>query len=372
MNAYRLRPSAAASWILCGASVSLRAMYPDESGEAAEVGTAAHWVAQLMLTAKWDGSHRNAPNGVAITKEIISGAKQYYQHVKEWGIPVYVEQPLDCHDIHEECGGTPDVWGYDWIDNIIRLCDFKFGFQLVDAYENWQLLCYLAGILSKLRAQGIDTSRTRVELSVCQPRVYRLNGGAEPWKFNVCDAQRYFDRLIVAAYRIIDSDAPPRAVVGSQCDYCSANRACVTLQTSGYVATELSGQPHLLDLTTEQASQELARLEHARDVLLSRIGGLSAQVESALWGGQSSPLYDLERTRKRLIWSEGMHAEVATLAKFYGKDVTKPIELITPTQALSAGLDAEVVSQYSYRPTGENKLVRKDIKQIRNFTFGEK
>lgn len=110
---FRLRPSAAASWIACYGSARMRAQYPDESGAAAEEGTAAHWVGQCLLTGQPVATGYTAPNGIVITDAMMRGAMEYYAEVKSWGLPVYVETQIDCPDIHPECGGTPDVFAID-------------------------------------------------------------------------------------------------------------------------------------------------------------------------------------------------------------------------------------------------------------------
>lgn len=361
---YRLRPSAAASWIRCGASVRLRAAYPQESGLAAEQGTAAHYVAMCKLrNEQWDSI---APNGVVITPDMVRGAQDYYNHVASWGAPLVIERAMPCADIHEECGGTPDVWAYCYERNQIFICYYKFGMLPVDAFENWQLLCYVAGILSLLWARGIDTRDTTVQFTVSQPRVYHRE--PEPWIMAAAKLEPYFAQLRAAAVAAIAADA--LAVVGDQCTYCDARHACVTLQRSGYRSMALSGLPHAMDLSIDQVSLELARIEEAQSILDSRKSGLVAQLEDALGKGARAPMHELTRVKKRETWREGMHGEVIIMGRLLGKELAEPVKAISPSKARQLGIDESVIKQYSHIPSGEQKLVRMSTTETRKI-FGD-
>lgn len=361
---YRLRPSAAHSWIKCGASVRLREAYPGDSGLAAEVGTAAHHVAMCRLLDRDCGTI--APNGVVITPDMIKGADWYRRHVQGWGVPVYIEQLLSCADIHPECGGTPDVWGYCYERDTIFICDYKFGYIVIDAFENWQLLCYVAGILAKLRSMGVDTANTQVQFTVVQPRVFSRD--PEPWIANTLQLVPYLESLQRAAHEAIRNDT--LAVVGNQCDYCDASHACVTLQKSGYKAMALSESPHTLELTLDQASHELARIEDAMSILEARASGLQAQVETQLQRGGRAPMHSLERIKKREVWQEGRQGEVIVMGKLLGKDLQEPVKALSPAKVRQLGIDETIIKQYSTVPTGEEKLVRLSTKETRKL-FGD-
>lgn len=361
---YRLRPSAASSWIRCGASVRLRALNPKPSGLAAEAGTAAHYVGMQMLRGEaWSSI---APNGVVVTPDMVKGAKDYRDHVASWGVSVYIEQPIACPDIHEECGGTPDVWGYCFERDTIFICDYKFGYIMVDAFENWQLLCYVSGILTYLRACMVDTRNTKVQFTVVQPRVFHRE--PEPWITDVEGLRGYMCDLAFAAEQAIRADA--LAVVGDQCEYCDASNICETLKKSGYRAMAMSELPHIMELSLNDASLELARIEEAMDILESRKSGLAAQVEAQLMKGARAPMHELDRIKKRETWQEGRHGEVIVMGRLLGKDLAEPVKALTPSKARQLGIDESIIKQYSTTPTGELKLVRMSTKQTRKL-FGE-
>lgn len=366
MAAYRLRPSAAASWILCKACVKLRAGYPDDAGDAAEEGTAAHWVGSNNLTAQESGPL--APNGVVITQAIRDGAQLYYEHVVSWGCPVVVEEPMPIPLVHVNCGGTPDVWAFDISRNLIRLCDFKFGHVYVDAFENWQLLCYLFGIVSILQSQGVDLTNTQVEFSVVQPRApSRDEGVIRTWATSLSSLWKYLTELQTAAIEAVGPN--PTALVGTQCDYCGARQACTTLENSGRIATQLSGEAALHDLTTYQASYELVRIEHAIDVLAARASGLNTQLVFALRAGQQAPEHTLERTFGRETWKTGTEQQVLTVGRLLGTSLAKTDAAVTPAEARRRGIPEDLIKSFSIRPNGESKIKRRTTTQTRKL-FG--
>ena len=71
-----LAPSSAFRWVHCAAAPSMEAAYPElePSPESLE-GTAAHWVVQMLLQGTPVSLGTQAPNGVAVTEEMLEGAE---------------------------------------------------------------------------------------------------------------------------------------------------------------------------------------------------------------------------------------------------------------------------------------------------------
>lgn len=362
MKTFRLRPSAAASWIACHGAAYMRSLYPEESGVAAEEGTAGHWVAACLLTGQPVAVGYVAPNGIAVTDAMVRGATLYYNEVKSWQLPVYVETLIDCPDIHPECGGTPDVFAIDWDQQHIYLADYKFGFQVVDVYQNWQLLCYLSGIRTLMfKRTGLHpiTSMWTVTFVVIQPRAGHPEGQVRYWTVTMQWLTSMFDRLQLAARFAMMPE--PSVKTGSQCRYCTARHACEANQLSAHVAVEMSGMSTAHELTTPQASRELFQLEEASKIIESRISGLTAQIEHALLHkGESATMHTIGRSRSREVWRAGTEEEVIAIGKMSHVDLAKPRQAVTPAEARRQGVNEDLIKRYSVKPDGAAKLVRID------------
>lgn len=73
-----LAPSGAERWVNCTGSVELCRQFPErDDSPAAREGEAAHWVASEALSGRSVAVGALAPNGTAITAEMIEGAELY-------------------------------------------------------------------------------------------------------------------------------------------------------------------------------------------------------------------------------------------------------------------------------------------------------
>ena len=169
-----LPPSSAARRVACPGSRKLEALYPStERSEAELEGEAAHLVAKIALEIM------DVPTdipGVVITQDMADGAKLYMDHV--YGIAcethLNIEERIDIPRIHPLAWGTPDCWMYS--NHELHIWDYKFGFGFVEVFENWQLIAYAAGILDRLKVNGIQDQYITVYMHIVQPRSFHRDG----------------------------------------------------------------------------------------------------------------------------------------------------------------------------------------------------
>jgi len=357
---FKLRPSAASVWISCNAAPSMWAALPPDrielENDAALEGTAAHWCGSELLGGRVPVVGSVHQNGVVIDETMLRHAEEYRDIVAAWNIPVYVEQYLTISSIYPDFGGTPDAWGYDRKTATIKIIDFKYGFQIVEPFENWQMLCYVAGIIEKLQLDGYLDQIYTVEFYVFQPRVNHVEGHLRTWKTKASNLRPFFNKLQSAAENVYGKN--PVASTGKQCRYCEARHRCTVLLESSYVAVELSQMPDSFDLNVTQAGKELMQIEAAIEILKSRKTGLEGQLMHALSAGNVSPHFTLDRVKCRTKWIEGSESTVLAMGEILGIDLAKPREPISPTQARKKNIDDSVINLYSVTPIGEQKLVR--------------
>lgn len=358
-----LAPSAAHRWVVCAYAPTLEAAYPEQedSPESLE-GTAAHWVVEMLLRGTPAALGDSAPNGVAVTGEMIEGAEMVRDHIagkrgRNWQDGLMIERPVRIHRIHPtENGGTPDYafWG----DNTLHVTDYKFGHGLVEAFENWQLLDYAVGILGDFYAPDLV-----IEMTIIQPRGHHRDGPVRSWRIRAGDIGPYFIRLRDAALRAT-SPNPTASPDPEACKHCSGRHACEALQRAAYVAADQGREGAALDLSPEALGLELRVLIRAQALLKARVSGLEAQAEATIRQGARVPFWMLDSVPGRLGWTKP-DAEVLALGAMVGVDIARPAEPLTPTQAKKAGFPEGLLAAYAARPAGAVKLVADDGSKAR-------
>lgn len=383
-----LPPSSAARRVACPGSRSLEAQYPQEDSEASREGTAAHWVAsELLKNEVWaretwslsrllvDEKLPELPetltfNGVAITQEMIDGANLYVHRIKALckfelaGNKIKIEERVDIGRIHAQCWGTPDCWALS--AGTLYIFDYKFGYGQVDVFENWQLIEYAAGILEHCEARGEGIVR-HVQMCIVQPRGFHRDGPVRTWNVTVETLRGYFDILEDAEAEAMKPDALCKP--SPECTDCAGRHACEALQTASLRTVDLLGSnvPHALP--PEALGSELRLLKHSAKLLDARITGLEAEAEAQLRSGKRIPYFMLGESVSRKRWTKPAD-EIVKLGELLEIDLTKPQEVITPTQAFKKGVPESLLATFSETPRGGMKLIADDGKQARKL-FGQ-
>jgi hypothetical protein len=161
-------------------------------------------------------------------------------------------------------------------------------------------------------------------------------------------------------------DGPLWGVTGEHCDDCKARHVCGALQATTHMLMDYSKRAEARDLTGVSLGRELRWLEAAVERLEARRSALAVQAEVELRNGQQVPFYHMEPVAGRLKWNEGVTADfMATMGSMYNVNVRKPPEVVTPTQAIGAGMPEEVIRLYASRGASFMKLKPDDSTQIR-------
>lgn len=369
-----LAPSSAARWVRCALAPALEAAHPEaeQSPEALE-GTAAHWVAAAMAMGRPPLEGSQAPNGVAVTQEMLEGGRLLVDTLASLGnLPWQVETPLAIPSIHpRDNWGTPDLRA--WGARELYIIDYKFGHGIVEAYENWQEIDYAAGCFDEANVNGLDDQQIIVHLGIIQPRGFHRDGPVRWWHVRGSDLRAYFNTLRNAAQAATGPD-PKGAPTVEGCADCRGRHACEALQRSAYVAADQAGQWGAVNLTPAEAGVELRTLRRAAKQLEARISGLEAQVVAAIKSGVPVPLWALESVPARLEWSRPL-PEVFALGDLLSVDLRKPVDAVTPTQAKAiakaAKLPENVFEGFAKRPPGAAKLTEQTgVKAALTFAGG--
>lgn len=276
---------------------------------------------------------------------------------------VHVEKRLQCDYVHRNNWGTPDAFIFNERTQTLHIVDYKFGFRYVDEFENWQLINYAIAAAGFFKIP-FDADVT-VRVTIVQPRHYGRNGQVRFWEFPISKLAEYGARLRDAAHAAMGDNAP--CVVGPQCTYCSGRHACEANQRAALSIAEGAFSSVPLDLPLPVMAREYLAMRRSAGILESRITGLEQQLLSACRSGANIPGVGIERAEGRQKWTKPPQ-EIIQLGVLLGLDLSKP-SVITPKQAIRAGVSAEVVAGLSETPIGEWKLVPVDTRAARK-VFG--
>lgn len=371
-----LPPSSAACWVVCPLWATMNRLYPEvqDKPEAAE-GEAGHWAFAEMLYQRQVLVGAIAANGVAVTGEMLEGAQLYVETVAEAYASMVVshyavEQRVQIPRVHVSNWGTPDTWlfGHNPTTGRAKLVvlDYKFGYEIVEVFENWQLVDYTCGLLDALGIDGLGDQVTDVEFWVIQPRAPHREGPRRRWKTVASNLRPLFNKLAGAAADA-HAEHPLAKPEPDNCKHCPGRHACEALQREGYKTAAVARMSTPLEMSQEAMGLELKMLQRAVKLAEARATGLAQQIEYALTSGQYSPHFQMESTPARLTWNKS-DDEIIALGALLGADLKAKPEAITPTQAKPM-LDPAVLEMYSHRPRSSLKLVPVNVDGLRK-VFG--
>lgn len=354
-----LAPAAAHRWVRCHYAPTIEAAFPSPERPENLEGEAAHWVAAQAVQGFHIPVGTLAPNGIAVTQEMVEGAALVVGAMG--GAMPAIEQRIDIPLTQNF--GTPDYFAWRSRE---RLCiwDYKYGHEYVEVFENWQLIDYAAGILADVG--GIEDQRIVVEFCIIQPRSYHRDGPVRYWKVRASDLRPYFNKLERAA-ELCRAPFPRATPSPEACKNCSGRHACEALQREAYSSAGRSQVGAIVEMSPEALGLEARTLSDAATLLQARLSGLQAEIEAHLQAGRAVPHWKMEQTSGRLEWSVPVE-QVVAIGDMMGKDLRKPAAAITPTQSK---LPPEILASVTTRKPGGVKAVVDDGSDARKiFTQG--
>lgn len=237
MGHARLSPSAADRWMICPASPSREAGYPDTGSEAAKLGTNGHYLLECLIETGQDhGSNEALPYPEAgLTPEIVDQAYSCYKwltdHVNSlrmFGpVAVLAESKALLGRItgRDDGDGTADITIVT--DSMLQVVDFKTGSKRVEADAS-QLKIYAAGKLAEYMRDDPEAPWpfSTIRLTVFQKRA---PGKTEtPRHFDMTPEHLYNWVLhtYLPAARATDDPSAKANPHPDACHFCKAKNDC--------------------------------------------------------------------------------------------------------------------------------------------------
>ena len=337
--------------------------YPKPPTPESLEGDAGHWCAWEMQAGRLVVEGQIAPNGVVVTEEMIDGGELMCEAIKlrfsggTFSKPVIEERVL-IPRVHQQCWGTPDVWGWSLEPFIVELLDYKFGHRFVDEYENDQCVTYIAGIIDAIAATlglpvGQIDQRLRINITVVQPRCFYKGSPVRTWSVMASDLRGHINSLQMAADASLKPN--PTATTNSECIDCPGRHACPALQKAAYSDAEFAAQSPPVELPPAAASLELHMMERSLERLQARVEGMREVVAVYSKQGHSVPFHRAEQSYGRQVWNVP-NEQVIAMGQMFGADLTK-VSVKTPKQAAKMLVDEAVINAYSFTPLGSMKLI---------------
>lgn len=306
---------------------------------------------QEGLTAHW--YLRQYPNhcdtddkGFEVTEEMVEGAELFH---KEFPLADF-SQRVKLEAVHPELTGRIDHW--EVRGGRLIVAEYAFGHRYVDVKENLRLIASAIAILHTGETKNV----TDVEFVVIQPRHFCKEGQVRRYTLQV-NQVLLFENGIIETINHALGDKPKHGI-GPQCTTCAARATCSKLGDFNLHAVDFVKSDTIewrLKTIGEQA-KELTLLNEVAELVEARVNGLTETLMTKAKQGSQVPGYGLQQGEGRLYWS-GNLKEIKRLAEIQGVTVAKE-QLITPTQAVKAGFDLELMKQVSVRKAGAMYLVK--------------
>lgn len=314
----QLGASSAHRWFECPASIPLSVDKERQSSVYAMEGTAAHNVAELILTGMAtpdslvDTYMDIDGTDILITQEMLDAVKVYTDYVEQYkdeALEYNIEHKFQLKWIDEELFGTNDA-SVALIDGKVIVVDFKYGQGIpVEAEENEQLLYYALGAAKKY--PGYD-----LELVIIQPRSFHPAGAIRKWSVPYSKLEEFEGVLRGKVIRVQAARAKFEASgaegldgfysAGGHCKFCPAAKECLNLRNEAINAAQMDFNdvtvlpPPPATLNNGQISVALSMV----DIMEQWITSVREHAYDLLSKGETVPGYKLVQKYGNRKWKD--------------------------------------------------------------------
>lgn len=363
MNHSILPPSSAHRTVKCTGWVKLSEGEIEIPSSSAEEGSASHYAGENMLLGSVVMPTMSAPNGVILTNEMIDFAKVYVDDVHSISNhDLNIETTIMVPDVHAKSFGTPDCWYFDKVNLILYIWDYKYGWGIVEAYENWQQINYASGILTILNEKyGISDQDIRINMRIVQPRPWHEDGYVRTWQISGPELRGYVNQLYTQSHTAL-LDGVPEYTTGDHCRHCPGFLKCP-------VGTE--AMFHMIDLsqkTTSTAKPNIGRMLKLVNMAVKRLKNMKTSLETVasehMKNGKQIEGFGMKPTFTNKGWDKPVN-EILALGKVLGIELGKPQQPITPTQAINKGIPKEMVDLYASSKQSGYKIKEVNLNKVK-------
>lgn len=364
-----IRASGLAQIMQCSGPLVLEDQLPNETNEAAEEGTAAGELFQAMLEQKSLAPivPTHAKNGVRFDEDMYFYLRPHAEEILSQGHPVLCETRIDWRS---RSGilmrGQYDAAYLDEANETLNVDDLKYGYGIVDVFENWQLLDYSIGEVIRLRSQGKSIRRLR--LRIHQPRAYHAEGSIRAWSITTEQLMEYYERIEKRMEELVAGDKTLRT--GSKCKYCKAAPVCPAFNAAVHSALDFTLGTWVQDnMSNEQLASQLVLAERATELLKIRIDSLNQLGVIRVRAGAVIPGRGIKETYGHRKWKKVVDPKAFKILT--GVDITETT-VMSPAKVEKLGVPEHFIDMLAERPFNGAKLVPMDTAAAAEKVFGKR
>lgn len=344
-----LRPSASHIWRHCAAMPTMASRVPTEvPGDPAREGTCAAWVAEMVLTGAVstaaDLVGKSHENGWLVEPDMAQRIQKYVDLVRSYGGEIHTERKVR---LNEHIAGTPDAFAIMGSDGVLIVDDLKYGFGLVEPFENEQVSIYAGAILRMLTRKGVHIKR--VVIGIYQPRAWSPAGIHRTWSCFPEELMAFVAKIEEAGRAAQNPDAP--ATPGAHCEYCPAAATCAANAAENYRVYDRLATQVQRHMTAEEMAEELTFLEIASDMLKGRKSAVEAEATARMKRAETIPGWHMEQRAGH----RRFRVSAATVKALTGIDPEVP-KMVTPAELERMGANETVVARLSETPRTAPRL----------------
>ena len=322
----KLSPSSAARWMTCPGSVTLSEGIEDKSSSNANEGSMMHAFAAKCLETGTDAAgyvgQTDKDTGLILQAGQVKDVQFYVDHVRDivkaTGGELHIEQRLPIGWLTGEEGAHGTADAVIVTPDELIVVDAKFGFKLVDADENPQLMIYAAAAYDELKV-AYDFKRVRIAIS--QPRLM-----AKPeFTFSMAELYGFIEQVAFSA-ELTRNETDVFVPSTKGCQWCRAKPVCPALRQQVMDAFDESTP------LADTPDDGLAYVMDRADMIEAWIKSIRAEVERRLLAGEPVNGYKLvQGKRGNRMWANPVDAEAALKAMRVKHDQMYDYKLASPT-----------------------------------------
>ena len=250
------------------------------------------------------------------------------------------------------------------VGDTLYIDDLKYGYGIVEAKDNWQLICYAIGEVIR-RGKSFE----RIVLRIHQPRPHHEDGPLRAWTISYEQLLSYKEQIEKRLDGILNS-SDIKLNTSSSCKYCpAAAEACPAFSRIFYDALEITYDFVQDSITEKELSKQMLQAERAAEVIKIKISSLTDLAIYRIKQGKIIKGYSVKESYSNRAWKGGVGAK--TIEIMTGKKVTTQV-MLSPAKVEKLGVDKKLVASLTERRFAGMKLNKKDSTEIGNAIFGTK
>ena len=356
----KLSASGSSRWLNCTGSVKAEQSFKDSSSPAAEYGTCAHELADIVLSTGKDidsflGQTLSDAPSVKVDQEMIDNVQGYVNYVQSFGGEQFYEVRLDYSHLVPNGFGTSDAVVI--VDNVIHVIDLKMGKGVVvDAENNTQGMLYALGAVEEY---GYLYDFDKVVIHIYQPRVSNFS----TWELSILDLTLFGEYVTKQAIEALSDDAP-RTPGDKQCQWCKAKATCPALlkhaeQTINADFDNLDDLPDVDSLTPDKLSVILSN----KKLIESWLKAVEEHISHTLLDGEEFPGFKLVAGRSLRKWANEDEAQEQLITLLDEQAFEKKLLTVAKAEKALGAKRKKEIENLIIKPEGKPTLAPESDKR---------